>query len=243
MRTGVFQHLAGDTLASLRRAGLQNTLRIIASTIRDAGFDRTYGTETAGYADPRVYAADDPRAARATFYVATRAKPFLDFLERGRVPAAGTFVDFGCGKGRALFLAAVHGFRSATGIELSRALCRTAERNLKLLRPHAPLARFEVICGDAAEYEVRDDDAAFYFYDPFDDEIIERCLARIEAALRRKPRRVSVIYHNSIAVRPTPFDRCGFLAEVPLPRFDGNAFYLFEHLPAPSAPPDASAEP
>jgi SAM-dependent methyltransferase len=237
MGTGVLQHLAGDTLATLRRAGLQNTVRIIASTIRDAAFDRTYGTDTAGYANPRVYAADDPRSARATFYVPTRARPFLAFLQRARVPTAGTFVDFGCGKGRALFLAAQHGFRSATGIELSRAFCAVAERNLERLRPHAPATRFQVICGDAGDYEVRDDDTTFYFYDPFDDELIERCLAHVEASLAAKPRRVAVIYHNSMArIGQTPFDRTGFLVETPLPRFDGNAFYLFDNSPRfPSA--------
>jgi SAM-dependent methyltransferase len=239
MRTAVLRHLAGDALASLRRAGLPNTLRIIASTVRDASFDRTYGTDTAGYADPRAYAAGDPRAARATFYVATRARPFLAFLRRGRVPTQGTFVDYGCGKGRALFLAAQHGFRSVRGIEFSPALCRAAELNVERFRPHAPATRFEVICADAGDYQVGADDAVFYFYDPFDDDLIERCLAHIRASAEARPRRVTVIYHNSFAVRPTPFDRSDFLVETPVPRFEGNLFYLFDNSPMRCPPADA----
>jgi SAM-dependent methyltransferase len=228
MRMGVLQHVAGDALAAVRRTGLQNTLRIIASTVRDGQFDRTYGTDTGGYADPRVYASDDPRAQRATFYVPTRARPFLSFLRYTQVPATGTFVDFGCGKGRALFVAAQYGFRSVVGIEFSPLLCQAAERNLERLQPHVPATRFELIYGDAGEYAVRPHDSVFYFYDPFDDGVIERCLSHINASIETAPRPVSVIYHNNIVVGPTPFDRYPAWRETPTPRFDGNAFYLFQ---------------
>lgn len=233
MRLGVLHHIAGDALASVRRTGLHNTLRIIASTVRDSEFDRAYGTDTAGYADPRVYASDDPRAQRATFYVPTRARPFLSFLRHARVPPTGTFVDFGCGKGRALFVAAQYGFRSLVGIEFSPLLCRAAERNLERLQAHVPGTHFELICGDAGDYVVRPDDSVFYFYDPFDDGVIERCLAQISASIDVRPRPVSVIYHNNIAVRPTPFDGHALLRESPTPRFDGNAFYLFQSVTPP----------
>lgn len=235
MRIGVIQHLAGDAVAALRRAGLRNTVRLIASSMRDAEFDRTYGTATAGYADPRAYASGDPRAERATFYVPTRARPFRAFLDRSAIDPTGSFVDFGCGKGRAMFVAAQYGFRSLTGIEFSPMLCRAAERNIERFQAHVPDTRFEIICGDAGDYQVRPHDSAFYFYDPFDDAAIDRCLARIGASVEDHPRRVSVIYHNSIVVRPTPFDRSDLLHEVPMPRFEGNAFYLFVNDVAPAA--------
>lgn len=228
MRLGVLHHIAGDAFAAVRRTGLHNTLRIIASTVRDSEFDRVYGTDTAGYADPRVYASDDPRARRATFYVPTRARPFLSFLRHVRLPPTGTFVDFGCGKGRALFVAAQYGFRSLLGIELSPLLCRESERNLERLQPHVPGANVELICGDAGDYVVRPDDSVFYFYDPFDDGVIEQCLEQIAASIEARPRPVSVIYHNNIAVGPTPFHGHALLRETPTPRFDGNAFYLFQ---------------
>jgi SAM-dependent methyltransferase len=228
MRLGVLRHLAGNAVTSVRRAGLRNTGRIIASTVRDSRFDRTYGTDTAGYADPRVYAPADPRAERAHFYVPTRAEPFLAFLRRAGVPASGTFVDFGCGKGRALLLAAQHGFRSVTGIDFSPALCRSAECNIELFQARAPGTRFEVICGDAGDYEVRPNDAVFYFYDPFHDEVIERCLDRVKASIDDRPRQIAVIYHNNFALRPTPFDTSDLLVETPQARIHGNAFYLFK---------------
>jgi SAM-dependent methyltransferase len=227
MRLRLLHHIAGDAVTSVRRAGVSNTLRIIASTVRDTAFDRTYGTDTAGYEDPRAYAADDPRAVRATLYVPTRARPFLEFLRRTAVPSSGTFVDFGCGKGRALLLAALHGFQRVTGIEFSPAFCSAAERNIERFRPHAPATRFEVICADAGDYQVRAQDSVFYFYDPFDDALIRRCLAHIKASRAAAPRPVVVIYHNSFAARPTPFDTDDVLSEIPVPRFDGNAFLLF----------------
>jgi SAM-dependent methyltransferase len=232
MRRGVIQHLAEDTLASVRRAGLLVTARLIASAMRDYAFDRAYGTETSGYADPRVYAADHPCARRATFYVPTRARPFRAFLAHVRIPTSGTFVDFGCGKGRALFVAAQHGFRDAVGIEFSPLFCRVAEQNLARLQPHVPHTRFRLICDDAGDYPVGASDAVFYFYDPFEDSVIERCLARIAASLATAPRPVWIIYHNNFPLRPTPFDGAAWLRETPTPRFDGNAFHLFTNRPA-----------
>jgi SAM-dependent methyltransferase len=238
MRMGILQHIARDTLASLRHAGVHNTLRIIASTVRDSDFDRTYGTDTAGYQDPRTYARDDPRAQRATLYVPTRATPFLSFLQRSGAPLTGTFVDFGCGKGRAMFVAALYGFQSVTGIEFSPTLCSSALRNIERFQTHASETRFEVICGSAGDYEVRPQDSTFYFYDPFDDDLIEQCLENVKASIDERSRQVTVLYHNSIAAPPAPFRRSDFLFETPLPRFSGNAFYLFS-----SRPPSARAEP
>jgi hypothetical protein len=128
-----------------------------------------------------------------------------------------------------MVLAAHYGFRSITGIDFAPVLCRCAERNIALFQPRVPGTRFEVMCGDATDYQVRPDDCVFYFYDPFHDDAVERCLARIAASIDERPRPVFVIYHNNIAVRPTPFDTCGWLAETPFMRFDGNAFYLFSN--------------
>lgn len=245
MPLGVVRHIAGTTLTAVRCAGLPATVRLIASTVRDAAFDRRYGTDTAGYADPRQYAAGDPRAQRATYYVPTRAKPFLDFLGHARLPVAGTFVDLGCGKGRAMLIAAQYGFRHVTGIELSPALCAAAEANIARFRAHVPDAHFTVQCGDAGEYAVQPDDAVFYFYDPFDDALITRCLANIRASLHAAPRPIAVVYHNSLLADATPFDAADFLVPCPQPRFDGNAFYLYRGMPsgvpAPPGPRHAPA--
>jgi SAM-dependent methyltransferase len=227
MRLGALRHIVENTITSVRRAGLQHTASIVASTVRDARFDRQYGTDTAGYEDPLTYGAGDPRAARSNFYVPTRAEPFLACLRRAALATTGTFVDYGCGKGRAMLLAAQYGFRSLTGIDFSPVLCDAAQRNIARFRPHVPDADFEVICGDAGDYVVRPDDSVFYFYDPFHDDVIVHCLHRIAVSLDQHPRTATIIYHNNMPLRPTPFDASDQWAETPLPRFDGNAFYLF----------------
>ena len=241
MRLGSLRHIVENTITSVRRAGLQNTASIVASTVRDAKFDRTYGTDTAGYEDPLMYGAGDPHAARSNFYVPTRAQPFLAFLRRAGIATTGTFVDFGCGKGRAMLLAAQHGFRTITGVDFSPVLCDAARRNIARFRPHVPHATFEVMCGDAGDHAVRPNDAVFYFYDPFHDEVIARCLERIAASIAEYPRTVQVIYHNNMPLRPTPFDASAILDETPLPRFDGNAFYLFTSRACRRAPTASSA--
>src|SRR5207245_5268496 len=53
------------------------------------------------------------------------------------VPSQLTFVDFGCGKGRALVLAAEHGFRRVLGIECDAQLFAAAQRNARAYRDAA----------------------------------------------------------------------------------------------------------
>src|SRR6185437_1423823 len=60
-------------------------------------------------------------------------------------------VDFGCGKGRVLIVAAYHGFKSITGIEFSQNLCIEAEENMEKIKPIFPNTLFNIICEDAVK--------------------------------------------------------------------------------------------
>lgn len=47
-------------------------------------------------------------------------------------PKDFVFIDYGCGKGRALFIAAEHSFKAAIGIEYASDLASIAKRNIEL---------------------------------------------------------------------------------------------------------------
>src|SRR5712692_5078358 len=113
-------------------------------------------------------------------------------LERGR----SVFLDYGAGKGRALLLAAQHGFKKAIGVELSAALCATALRNSSTYRKRHPWSSIEVHCADAATFEVPDEVNVAYFFNPFGPEVMLAAIDRIIESLRRSPREFHVIYLN-----------------------------------------------
>jgi len=88
------------------------------------------------------------------------------------------FIDVGCGKGRALILAAQRAYPKLIGIDYSRRLCNIARRNL--LQIGIPADRFEIICVDATEFAFPKHDCVLYFYDPFDVTILDAIMVSLQ---------------------------------------------------------------
>ena len=57
-------------------------------------------------------------------YKATRVLPLrkLFCIIKGMIPVDSIFVDFGCGKGRALLIASEYNFKSVRGVEFAHEL-------------------------------------------------------------------------------------------------------------------------
>jgi SAM-dependent methyltransferase len=130
-------------------------------------------------------------------YSATKPRVFANFLARTPVDRRGTFVDLGCGKGRVLLLAAEHGFRKVVGVEFSPELCRIARSNIATYRRRrdSPTS-FEIQESDVTQFSMRDDEAFFFLFNPFDVVVMNAVLDRLEASLRRAPRRAALLYYN-----------------------------------------------
>lgn len=185
------QHgLAATARAALRRAA------IVASKTVDAFFDVRHGTETGRFvevAQQRDVAS--PNLARGIRYEPSRARPLRRLLRELPLPRAGVFVDVGCGKGRAMMVAAQAGFQRLLGIEYSPDLCRTARRNLEsLARGRDGGFSFDVIECDAADFAFARDHDVIYLYNPFDHVVMTSVLDHLEASLLAHPRTVWIIY-------------------------------------------------
>jgi len=106
-----------------------------------------------------------------------------------------TFVDVGCGKGRVLLLATEFPFRRILGVEASKALCDIARSNVgKASRTRAGCERISVVHADATTFDIPDDAALFYFYEPFALDVSVAVLERIEESIRRLPRSVVLCF-------------------------------------------------
>jgi SAM-dependent methyltransferase len=181
--------------------GLWHTLRSVVARIAAPpagdGFDAQYGVATDGdFTAPDV---TSPNRAFASPYQPTHARVLRDVLRRLPIELPSTtFVDLGCGKGRALLMAAEHPFRRILGIDFSEVLCRDAEANVASFARRFPARlrcpRVEVACADVCDLAVPEGDVVFYLFNPFEPPVLERVLARIAAAARASPRRILIAY-------------------------------------------------
>ena len=89
-----------------------------------------------------------------------------------------TFIDVGCGKGRALLIASQYEFPHVIGVEYSRRLCRQARANL--VRFGVPVGRCEVVCADAADYAFPPGHLFVFLNNPFDAKIIHMVLEHLK---------------------------------------------------------------
>lgn len=106
------------------------------------------------------------------------------------------FIDFGCGKGRAMIVAAQHGFKEIYGVELARELCEAAKENIKKVKHDFPGAQFHVCFADAAQYYIPEHINVFYFFNPFSEIVMRTVLLKIQESINRKIRKVYILYIN-----------------------------------------------
>lgn len=120
----------------------------------------------------------------------------FDFLKNEKVNLG--LVDFGCGKGRVLIVAAHYGFKTITGIDFSKILCLEAENNIEKILSNFPNSEFNVICGDAASYQIKNHQNCFFFFNPFDEVVILKVVKNILFSFREFPRKIFIVYINPI---------------------------------------------
>jgi predicted RNA methylase len=156
--------------------------------------DRRFCLRTAGFLLQSQAGVTHPDAE---VYAATPYRVFRRLLRH--VPGecfGGTFIDYGCGRGRVAILAAAAGFRQVVGVELSSRLLRDAESNLGTCR----MARgrwISFVQADAAQFPVPDDTQVAFLYKPFGSATTAQVLGRIRESLKRCPREFRLLGYNS----------------------------------------------
>ena len=115
---------------------------------------------------------------------------------RQRFPNEKNLVDVGSGKGRILAAAAHYGFTDITGVDFAKELCEAAKRNIDKIKSRFPGTRFNIYCNDILNYPVNPHDNVFFLFNPFNKEIMERFLEKIEQSVKQHPRTIYLIYAN-----------------------------------------------
>jgi SAM-dependent methyltransferase len=179
----------------------------------DAEFDRRYGLTPATAPAPKGVAA-----AAAADFVHYEPVPGHHFAGAMRALPSQlreyTFVDYGCGLGKALMLAAAYGFERLIGVDYVPRLCAGAEANLERFFTARPTLRVScsVLCVDARQFTLPPGSVVAYLFNPFGQSILREVMNGWELWLREQGTDLWVVYINARHHRL--FDESGWFERV-----------------------------
>lgn len=233
--------LRDKALRSIRTRGMAGTLRLSLALLRetwrrnltwnpynplgqflDRRYDARFGVDTAGIDLIHELESDTVNAyspvPRWTLRRMLRRLPihYSDFA----------FVDLGCGKGKALLVAAEVPFREIVGVEVAPRLAAIARENLRKFARKNRVPQCEVVLIDAREFRLSEKPLVIFFYDPFTAEVMEPVLDGIRRSLQRAPRPIYILYAKP-RLRNL-MDDCGFLSLVRAT----SAYCIYEAAPS-----------
>ena len=175
-------------------------------------FDVFYGTDTGGYISGADLVSTSQSSLYNTAYYgiapsslthALRSLP----LELDRF----TFIDLGCGKGRAVMVASELPFPRLIGVEIAPELCEAARANIALKPEWA--SRITILNHDATTVEYPETPLLVFLFHPFLAPVLRRVLANLERQLRRSPREMYLLYARNPRYTKV-LERFPFLEEI-----------------------------
>jgi len=184
-------NLARKAMTRLQRQGARRALAHLGHLLSERYHDARLGISTRGKIPLRGLGIDDPRCKP---YAPTAYRSFHAVMKQVPVHREDAFLDYGSGKGRVVILAAMRPFSRVIGVEISEHLCAIARRNVRKARKRLLCPRVEIVTANAADYALPDEATVVHFFDPFRDEILEAVLAKMRESLRRRPRRITVLF-------------------------------------------------
>ena len=165
-------------------------------------FDVAYNVDTTGLVwGESLESGDRTQAVSywATGYYGVSPSAFDDALRTLSIDwTQFTFVDIGCGKGRALLLALQYRWRELLGIELSPQLAEIARHNLGSFT--APWRQDDlqasIVKSDATTADLPSGPLVVYLYHPFAAPVMMRFLEHVRSALEAERRPLYLLYTN-----------------------------------------------
>jgi SAM-dependent methyltransferase len=175
-------------------------------------FDLLHGTDTGGYISGAELHGVSLSGLYITAYIGIPPSGLRQAIAGLPLrPEEFTFVDLGCGKGRALMVACDFPFRWLVGVEIASELCDSARANIA--RDPGWAARISILNEDATKFRYPDGPLLIFMFHPFLAPVLRRVLANLERQLRRSPREVYLLYGRNPRYAKV-MDKFPFLREI-----------------------------
>ncbi len=136
--------------------------------------------------------------SHATIYMPASYDLLDHLFEHINLAGLNHFLDIGCGRGRAMCVAAVSGVKKISGVEFSKDLFDVAKINLENTKAIYPDLHYDLYNNDAFYFKIENDVDCIFMFNPFDDIIMSGVVENIEISLAARPRKMTVIYVNPI---------------------------------------------
>jgi len=151
--------------------------------------DKALGIKACAYYFPQdsLSFVDDASTYATTSH--SKLRKMIKYLD---LNADDTFVDLGCGAGRAVFVAAKQRIKKAIGVEIRKELVDAARINLKQAR--SSRAPVEIVDSDAAVFEAKEG-TVFFMFNPFGKMTLEKVIKNIRQSLLANPRKIRIAYY------------------------------------------------
>ena len=166
-------------------------------------FDERYGVDTSGLIGGGELRSGHRNDVFNTAYYAMAPSRFHSvmklWLEDETHPAIEnySFVDLGCGKGRAVLMASEFGFREVVGVELHDSLAAIAKANLAAwTAAERTVCPVRIVCQDATEFVFPEGACLLYLFHPFGAPVLKGLIERIEAYFAGRCGMLDLIYFN-----------------------------------------------
>jgi SAM-dependent methyltransferase len=205
MRRDVVRKVRQVGFAGAVRHGSAKFLRelpsFVSSVHRDMDlFDAEHGTDTGGMVAAAALDVPDVCLEHTNRYEAVAEQTFSSIMQDLHIAHEQfVFVDMGCGKGRALLLAASFPFKQVVGVDISEVLTGVALKNVQTFKGEPRRCeQIKLVCKDASSYELPLEKLVVFFYNPFDEHIMRMVLSNIEKSLHAFQRKIYVLYHHPV---------------------------------------------
>lgn len=185
--------LAKNTILYIQEHGINYFVRELIFRASNNYHEQRLSVDTRGYINP-----DDLGFANAEFhaYATTGYKAIYKMLRMIPIDySESTFIDYGCGKGRAIVVAATFPFKRVIGIEISDPLIEIARNNAQKMR-YKRAVSIDLYQTDAAQYTVSKDVNVIYFFNPFKGQVLQAVINKIYDSYKECPRRIYFVYFN-----------------------------------------------
>ncbi|GAL90865.1 rRNA adenine N-6-methyltransferase family protein [Jejuia pallidilutea] len=124
-------------------------------------------------------------------YMAGSSGRVKHVLNKLNIKATDTILDFGCGKGKMLYVMSKYAFKQVDGVEITNALSQIATNNLHKLG----VKKSKIYNCDASDFKELDLYNYFYFFNPFPGNVMADVIGNIEDSNKKYPREITIIYY------------------------------------------------
>jgi SAM-dependent methyltransferase len=175
--------------------GFRVARHILTQEIRG---EKKYGIRTTGADELGRLEKKGIDTSHATIYMPA-GYDLLELVFERYSPASFThFLDIGCGKGRAMCVAAHYGAKKVTGIDFAKDFCVAAKANMLAVSKQFTGLQYTIINNDAFYYDIPEDVDCIFLFNPFDEIIMEGVAERILESHEAVPRKITIIYLNPL---------------------------------------------